>query len=74
LGVRTSGQTVQTARALYIGLISLVLVVLAAGFNVSYLVLVRADSLLYTAVGLYLLGLVFLAGVSLYVLVNRIRL
>ena len=58
--------------AFLIALASLLLVVLAAGFNVAYLALYRADWMLYVAIGLYFASLVSLAVSTCCMLVARI--
>ena len=68
---KRDGQSDEEIRAFKAALVSLFLVVLAAGFNVVYLALYRQEALLYAAVGFYLIGLTFLAFLTGYVLVTR---
>ena len=73
LGGGRGGRENYEVAAFSISLASLFLVVLAAGFNVSYLVLSQNDWVLYVAVALYLASLAFLGVATVGIIIGRIR-
>ena len=72
LGGMRQGREDYEATAFSISLAALLLVVLAAGFNVIYLMIYQSNWLLYSAVASYLASLASLGASTLWIIIGRI--
>lgn len=73
LGGQRNGRESYELAAFNFSLAALLLVAIAAGFNVGYLALYRSDLMFYIAVIAYLVSLVFLLVSTGWVLFGRLR-
>jgi hypothetical protein len=73
LGSGREGRRGYEVTSFYISLASLLLVVLAAGFNVGYLAVYQRNWVLYVAIASYLLSLVLLGISTGWMLIGPIR-